>query len=241
MNLDWLFQNLLEIEIDFGVGSKSIFDKHFKVKYSEENSGICYGKKFRNIVEDYKNSFELLLLASNIISKYSNLYIFSINNYSCYFFELDYLTSKYYPELQVIHILDLFNNFVNLIKINVNFNALDSFTFERIINLIHINNTLKCINFDFKLNGEDFSLQSLKRIYLKHYLFCNSPNEEDELKKNEDYYKANNSPLDNGYSYLQSIYNTINYLRKKSTDSEDVINTIDNGCSDYSKKKQVLK
>lgn len=232
LNIEWLFQNLLEIDIDFGVGSKSRFDKLFKVKYSKEISHIVYGKKFRNMVDKYKESFELLLLICSLCSKLNCLYIFSLNNYSCYYFELDYITRTYHKELQVIHILDIFNNYVNLIKLNINFNALDSFTFERIINLIHINNNLKCINFDFRINGEDFSIDSLKRIYLKHYLYSsalydnagsiiNKPDFTSEAPSISTYY------IPNPTSYLQSLYNNgINFLKKNSTDSNNSVDVI---------------
>lgn len=252
LNLDWLFQNLLEIEIDFGVGKKKFFDKHFKVKLNKEGNDIAYGKKFRNSVEEYKQSFELLFLISVFSAKLSNLYIFTLNNYSCYFFEMDYISRMYHKELRFVHILDIFNNYINLIRLNVNFNALDSFTFERIINLIQMNNNLKCINFDFRIDGEDFSVESLKRIYLKHYLYFNSKNNQagcliDKPDFSDNNFQIENGTLDNNTDnsisqssknnnnnnhtyggYLNSIYqNGFGFFKKNSTESDDIVKTKD--------------
>lgn len=255
LNLEWLFQNLLEIEIDFGVGSKSQFDKLFKVKFNKEANDIAYGKKFRNAIEEYKQSFELLLLASNLAAKHSNLYIFTLNNYSCYYFELDFLTRMYHKELRFIHILDIFNNYINLVRLNVNFNALDSFTFERIINLIQINNNLKCVNFDFRIDGEDFSVESLKRIYMKHYLYSNSQcSQAGCLIEKPDFNKIKsesglidnsndttnilnnqNNNNNNTYgAYLHNIYQSgFGFFKKSSNESVDIIKTDDNNYNNH--------
>jgi len=249
LNLEWLFQNLLEIEIDFGVGSKSQFDKLFKVKLNKECNDIAYVKKFRNTVEEYKQSFELLLLISILSARFANLYIFTLNNYSCYFFELDYLSRMYHKELRFVHILDIFNNYINLIRLNVNFNALDSFTFERIINLIHINNNLKCINFDFRIDGEDFSVESLKRIYLKHYLYSNSqsnqagnlierPDFSNKMQSETGIYETAENNINNNNStygaYLHSIYQSgVGYFKKNSNESLDIIKTDDHNYNNY--------
>jgi len=253
INLEWLFQNLLEIEIDFGVGSKNHFDKLFKLKKNKEANDIVYGKKFRNAVEEYKQSFELLLLTCNLATKHSNLYIFSLNNYSCFYFELDYLTRMYRKELRFVHILDIFNNYIHLIKLNITFNALDSFTLERIINLIQINNNLKCLNFDFRIDGEDFSVESLKRIYLKHYLYSNSQAgcliEKPDFTKlngeskptensNENNFHINNNNNNSTYkAYLHSIYQRgFGYFKKSSNDSVDIVKTDDfNSNNNYNK------
>ncbi len=244
-NLDWLFQNLLEIEIDFGIGCKRTFDEFFKIKPNKKNeisnfaNGFSYGSKFTALVEEYKTSFELLILICNLCSKFTNLYILCLNNYSCYYLELDYFTKTYYKEIQFIHILDLFNNFTNLVELKFNFNALDSFTFERIINIIHINNNLKCINLDFRIDGEDFSIDSLKRIYLKHYLFSNSnylynhvgriidkPNFSKNSFENSNSNEIENNYNSSPYSYLQNLYKSgFSFLRKNSKDKNDIDKT----------------
>lgn len=242
LNIEWLFQNLLEIEIDFCVGSNLNFDKFFKVKYNSEKSSIVYGKKFKKIVDDYRQSIELLLIVCNLCSKFTNLYILTLNNFSCYHFELDYLTKNYHEELKFLHILDIFNNYIKLIKLNVNFNALDTSTFEHIINLIQINNNLKSINFDFRIDGEDFSLSFLKRIYLKNYLDFNhnytkadnSIQRPDYNDKKDDNIEENNT----SYGYLQSLYqNGLGFFKKNSNYSIDIIKKDDNNyrCSNQNK------
>merc|ERR1712032_36527 len=116
-----------------------------------------------------------------------------------------------------IHVLDIFNNFTNLRKLSLSFNALDSFTFERIINLIQTNNNLKCIDLDFKISSEDFTLNSLKRVYLKHYLFSYSQNRTNYIEVNtkseiEFEERDNLDNEKNPFSYFQnSTNNNTNY------------------------------
>jgi hypothetical protein len=210
-NIEWLFQNLLEVEIDFSIGNKSYFDKYFKVKFQEENSSIIYGNKFQEIVNLYKNSFDLLILICFYCSKLENLYVLNLGNYSCFYFEIDFLKKRYHNELSVIHVLDIFNNFCNLRKLNLSFNALDSYTFERIINLIQINNNLKSIDFEFKLDSQDFTINSLKRIFLKHYLFSYSQNRNNYIEVKSEINEDNRNN-----SYFKSLCDKGHYLLKNN-------------------------
>ena len=197
LNVDWLFKNLIEIEIDFGQGTKKKFDNLFKIKEIEEKSSLIYGKKFINIIEENKFFFDLILLICNLCSKKSKLYLLTLTNYSSFFFELDYLTKTYYPMLKGIHLLDIFNNFIKLVKLNINSNSLDMLSLDRFINLIQINNRLNCIKFDLIIKGEDFSKKSLKQQYLKNYLYSclpnlkNIPYKPNDLNDTVDLYKNN--------------------------------------------------
>jgi len=166
LNLDWLFPNTLEVVFD---------NSNCLLHGLIENKNVPYFEQLR----DHKGLFILILLYPYFISKIENLSSLVIILQDSYQAEIDYimknLNKVYFNDF---HLFDLLILTVNLSTIEIEFNCLDSNTFERFLWLIHKNNSLRFLKIKFfptENNCENFyksrnltKLCSLLNIELKN-------------------------------------------------------------------------
>ena len=158
LNYKWLFPYVFEIEFDLScidlhneilkIYIKKIKEKlqvnNNKIEFLEEDNCI---KDIDNIdLKKYSNIYELIIIyiyfidkfkfLNNIIIKIPDSFKKEIENY---FFEQKVTVSPPHP-------LELFFSINNLNVLNIEFNALDSNTFENIFSLIQNNSNLKILS-----------------------------------------------------------------------------------------------
>ena len=173
LNYDWLFPYIFEIEFDFNY---SEMNKEIQKIYLEKIYKIDIKKDF-NFNETKK---EIENLESNILKKYSNLldltiiYTFFIDKFPFLnnleinipdnfkkMIEDNFNKQKIFSS--VPHPLEIFCSLNNLKILKIEFNALDSFIFEKIFSLIQNNSNLKCLSLDFfpkEVNEESLNFLS---------------------------------------------------------------------------------
>jgi len=147
MNIEWLFPNILEVVLD---NSNKLLHGLIENKSSP----------YFELLKDHKDIFNLLLLYPYFVTKIENLSNLNIILQDSYQAEIDYVmknVNKIY--FNQFHIFDLLLLTVNLATIDIEFNCLDSFTFERFLWLIHKNNSLRYLKIKFfqtSNNSENF-------------------------------------------------------------------------------------
>ena len=127
LNINWLFPNLLEIELDF------------TTELSQFNDDPSPEKSLM-LIKKNRDKFLLMIFYCYFISIIENLRSLSFKVYECYLIEIDYVLKDMKVLTNEFHFLNFLSNVFNLNKLSFDFNCLDSITFEKIICLIHRNN-----------------------------------------------------------------------------------------------------
>ena len=151
LNIKWLFPNLIEIELDL------------IEPLTLNNEEFLPGKCMKSL-KKRKEKFLLMIFYCYFSSLSENLRALNIKMYDCYLIEIDYILKAMKILTNEFHLLSFFSKNFNLNKLSLEFNSLDSLTFEKIICIIHRNNYLFDINLTFFPPEEYFNLYNLSKI-----------------------------------------------------------------------------
>jgi hypothetical protein len=150
LNLNWLFPNLLEVELD-------LITPIIPFNEDSPEKSIKYIKK-------NKEKYLLMIFYCYFITLIENLRSLTIKLYECYMIEIEYVLKEMKVLTNDFHFLNFLTNVFNLNKLCFDFNCLDSITFEKLISLIHRNNYLQNVSLLFFPPEEYFSLNHLEKI-----------------------------------------------------------------------------
>ena len=162
--------------------TKHIIYSGFEEELIEENelyfNNIPYEIYNRiNIYNDYLNILKCILLAVNSINRFNNLckldlvfnYSYSSNFYN--FFENEIFDQENKSTnmllLKDFHLLDIiYNKFMKLNALNLEFNSLDSITFKKMLEALNVNpNSLMTLNISFFTSDIIYFPESLYKLY----------------------------------------------------------------------------
>lgn len=166
LNIDWLFPNLFEVELDLSNGSlnRDLFEQ-FVIKNSVMlfcpnrekkvisrksiiNSSRSKGNDYNEIIRLFRTNFELIVVFSFFISKMEKLKILNIICPDSFHNEI--IEALRHSDVYLVNFtfLNFFTPISILYQLNLEFNSLDTVCFEKILSLFHKNNDLK----SFKIN-----------------------------------------------------------------------------------------
>ena len=159
LNYDWLFPYIFEIEFDFNY---SEMNKEIQKIYLEKIYKIDIKKDFNfneakkeienlesNILKKYSNLLDLTIIYTFFIDKFPFLNNLEINIPDNFKKMIEDNFNKQKIFSSVPHPLEIFCSLNNLKILKIEFNALDSFIFEKIFSLIQNNSNLKNLSLDF--------------------------------------------------------------------------------------------
>ena len=170
-------------------------------------------KTYPPIIKNNSNIFDTLLLLINFIKNLSFMNKLVINIPDGYNIEInDYLRLKRVPGVENIQFADFLSTINNLRDLDVQFNSLESSTFEKILYMIKNNINLQRLKINFfPEDNTYFSIYQLLKIEEDNILRENMKNNYDSNNNNQ-----NNKVL-NGLLVYDDIKNEYN-LRKKALD-----------------------
>jgi len=193
-NLTWLFPNLLQIDLDLET-----------YLFAETNPrDTIMDEKCENFIQTNKDKFLLLILISYYIGNYDGLKTLNLKIPESFEIEISSSLKSIDIQLKNFHFLDFFNNTTSLYELTVEFNSLDSGIFQRILGLLHKNNSLRYLKINFFPENQElyFTQGNLLRL-------CKSQNinTENSLAKidNDKAIMILESELDDNDFYLRKL------------------------------------
>jgi hypothetical protein len=187
LNVEWLFPNLLEVEMDLNCGflHKELYDK-FQIKMnpgvinvhhhtgsgsrktmvkpgSKRSSGTIVNE-YVELISKSTQIFEMIIIYSYFVSKWQKIKIISISFPDCFQNEAEEALRINDIILVNFQFLNFISCITNLIQLNIEFNSLDTGSFERVISLIHKNNYLKSLKLTLFVSEEHYSPAALLKL-----------------------------------------------------------------------------
>lgn len=184
ININWLFPNLFEVELDISNGpfTREIYEvfvenlnSSLKNKIVNVNLRKSFIEKetklYLDTIKANKNTLILITVYSYFISKMEKLKIFNLI-FPCSFGPEITECLKLYDVFMInFQFYNFFIPICDLFQLNVEFNSLDSKAFEKILSLFHKNNYLKSFKINLFTGEEHYSIQAL--LKLSSYLNIN--------------------------------------------------------------------
>ena len=159
LNYDWLFPYIFEIEFDFNYSGmnkeiqKIYLEKIYKIDIKKDFNFNEAKKEIENlesnILKKYSNLLDLTIIYTFFIDKFPFLNNLEINIPDNFKKMIEDNFNKQKIFSSVPHPLEIFCSLNNLKILKIEFNALDSFIFEKIFSLIQNNSNLKNLSLDF--------------------------------------------------------------------------------------------
>ena len=181
-------------------------------EFGKNNPNVIYNKI--DIGNDYENTLKGILLVINALNRISNLCILdlvfndSYTNNMINFFENEVFDQENkalnMPLLKDFHLLDImFNKFMKLNTMNIEFNSLDSFSFKKVLEAINSNaSSFLSLNISFFSSDITYFPQSLYKLNNSKNLKTQNWREGIELK-------ILDNLLENFATNLQVLFNLI--------------------------------
>lgn len=170
-NIEWLFPNLIEIELDLESELSHQLMKSSSNSHISNNSSHRSKSKRKDSHNEINNKqhYKLILLFFHFSSKIANSRILTIKLPYAYQFELNQYIKNEGIFQTNFHPLQLFKDRTNLYHLNISFNSLDSDTFERVIFLINNCNHLRILKLSLFTSEEYYTQEALMKL-------CNARN-----------------------------------------------------------------
>jgi hypothetical protein len=182
LNIDWLFPNLFEVELDLSNGplNRDLYEQ-FVIKNSVMlfsptrekkvisrksiiNSSRSKGNDYNEIIRHFKTNFELIVVFSFFISKMEKLKILNIIYPDSFHNEI--MEALKYSDVYLVNFtfLNFFTPISKLFQLNVEFNSLDTVSFEKVLSLFHKNNDLKSFKINLFAGDEHYTPNALLKL-----------------------------------------------------------------------------
>jgi hypothetical protein len=182
LNIDWLFPNLFEVELDLSNGplNRDLYEQ-FVIKNSVMlfsptrekkvisrksiiNSSRSKGNDYNEIIRHFKTNFELIVVFSFFISKMEKLKILNIISPDSFHSEI--MEALKYSDVYLVNFtfLNFFTPISKLYQLNVEFNSLDTVSFEKVLSLFHKNNDLKSFKINLFAGDEHYTPNALLKL-----------------------------------------------------------------------------
>ena len=262
LNYKWLFPYVFEIEfdlnnIDLNNEFQKIYIQNLKDKIGINYDNIKNGDEVENNnldnninkIKNISNIFDLIIMYTYFIDKFKFLNNLEIKIPNSFKKEInDHLNSQK-MNIGDMHILQFFSSINNLNFLKIEFNALDSITFENIFSLIQNNSNLKYLSLDFFPNEKQYknyyTISNLYKLKEDNYndmnkihkkiskLSYDSISNKEELKKN-----LLNQLMDNFENNMEKLF--ILLQTKKNLDELFLIFNESNLFSDINNEQYYL-
>ena len=180
LNYNWLFPYVFEIELDFNcIDLHKEIDKIYIKKIKDNigtNNNNTKEKDEDNIINNLDNNklknnsnvFDLIIIYTYFIDKFKYLNNLEIKIFDSFKKELENHLNNQKIAIDMPHLLEFFFSINNLNILKIDFNALDSYTFDNIFYLIQNNSNLKHLSLNFFPNEIEFkefnSLSNLLKL-----------------------------------------------------------------------------
>ena len=181
-------------------------------EFGNNNPNVVYNKIDKG--NDYENTLKGILLAINALNRISNLCLLDLVFNDSYTHNMiNYFENEVFdqenkalnmPLLKDFHLLDImFNKFMKLNTLNIEFNSLDSVTFKKVLEAINSNaSSFLSLNLSFFSSDVTYFPQSLYKLNNSKNLKTQNWREGIELK-------ILDNLLDNFSTNLQVLFNLI--------------------------------
>ena len=172
LNYNWLFPYVFEIELDFNCIDlhneiQKIYIKKIDDKIGTDKNNIIENN-INNNVNNYSNIFDLIIIYTYFIDKFKYLNHLEIKLLDSFKKELENHLNNQKINIDMPHILEFFFSINNLNILKLEFNSLDSYTFDNIFYLIQNNSNLKHLTLNFFPNEIEYkhfnSLSNLLKL-----------------------------------------------------------------------------
>ena len=176
LNYEWLFPYVFEIEFDLSCNIlhkeiQKIYIKKIRDKIGTQKvDGLNDEEGIENLDSDnnlklYSNIIDLIIIYTFFIDKFKFLNNLEIRIPDSFKMEIENHLNNQKINITTPHPLKFFFSINNLNFLKIEFNALDSFTFENIFSLIQNNSNLKHLSLDFFPNQtENNNFNSLSNL-----------------------------------------------------------------------------
>jgi len=182
-NIEWLFPNLFEIELDLSMGNLhgEFYDSYYNTyrkeklygfrKYSRDlNRGNSTNMTYTELIKQNRHHLDLLIIYSYYISKLDKIKILILNFPESLQLEISEALKLSHLNLTNLHLLSLFTNIQNLYQLSLDFNSLDYVSFQKMISIIFKNNQMKCLKLNL-FGGEEYGNYSSNGLFKLSSIF----------------------------------------------------------------------